>query len=168
MVPPTTRPTVGVLALLLLTAGCLSGLPAGTPSASTPTPAPDGTDAPPSPSGTPPTAYPDHERATNEPNPDHDVVLESDYDRSVTVHVRVIRNATNETVYDATHTLPPGKEQTVYNTVEADPDGVERFTVVTSARNATERVEIETSQCYGNVIGAVDEDGEFYLTYAIC
>jgi hypothetical protein len=56
----------------------------------------------------------------------------------------------------------------VYNTVEADPDGVERFTVVTSARNATERVEIETSQCYGNVIGAVDEDGEFYLTYAIC
>lgn len=174
MVPPTTRPSIGALALLLLLAGCLSGLPAGAPSA-TSTPTADPTTTPGASTPTPgpnttstPTPYPGHEQAMNQPDPDHDVVLESDFDRSVAVHVRVVRNATNGTVYDANHTLPPSGEQTVYNTAEAAPDGVERFSVVVTARNTTERVEIETSQCYGNVIGVVDEDGEFYATYAIC
>lgn len=170
MVPPTTRPSAGVLALLLLTAGCLTGLPAGAPSeTATPTPAPDTTAPTETPEPTaPPTSYPGHEQAMNQPNPDHDVVLESEFDQSVTVHVRVVRNATNETVYDATHTLPPSGEQTVYNTAEADPQGVERFTVVMTARNTTDSVTVETSKCYGNVIGAVGDDGEFYTTYAIC
>lgn len=160
MVPPTTRPTAGVLAVLLLTAGCLSGLPAGTPDA---TPTAGGT-----PNATDATPTDWHSQAAASPDPHHEVTVENDWNRSVRVHVRVIRTATNETVHEANHTVPARTEQTVYDLARADPDGVEEFAVVATARNETERVTVETSECYGDVHATVYDDGGFHLVYAIC
>ena len=162
------------LAALLVLGGCLSA-GAGGPSQS-PTPTQTATDtptstaelgspAPPSPT----TSTPDgHEYATNQPDPNKHVTLTNRWDETVTMQVRVIREATNETVHDGSYDLAPGAERTVYNTSAADPDGIERFTVVVTARGTTERVDIETSQCYGEAYGEVQSDGSLYLYYSIC
>ena len=162
------------LAALLVLGGCLSA-GAGGPSQS-PTPTQTATDtptstaelgspAPPSPT----TSTPDgHEYATNQPDPDKHVTLTNRWDETVTMQVRVIREATNETVHDGSYNLAPGAERTVYNTSAADPDGIERFTVVVTVRGTTERVDIETSQCYGEAYGEVQSDGSLYLYYSIC
>jgi hypothetical protein len=162
------------LAALLVLGGCLSA-GAGGPSQS-PTPTQTATDtptstaelgspAPPSPT----TSTPDgHEYATNQPDPNKHVTLTNRWDETVTMQVRVIREATNETVHDGSYNLAPGAERTVYNTSAADPDGIERFTVVVTARGTTERVDIETSQCYGEAYGEVQSDGSLYLYYSIC
>lgn len=153
-----------LLAVLLLTAGCLSGVSGD----ATPSPAPTATGTPtetPTATGTTP---PDHRAALNQPDLDKEVTLENLGSRSVEMHVRVVRDATNETVHDGTYTLAPGTERTVYNVSEADPDGVESFTVVVTTPDTTERVSIETSECYGDVYGEIQEDGTLYLYYAIC
>jgi hypothetical protein len=159
-----------LLAALLLTAGCLGGGPGGTdgpPSpAGTPTGAasPAGSPVSPSPS---PTPY-GTAGASNQPDPDKAVQLRNDWNRSVDLRVRVVRDATNETVHDATYGLAPGEERTVYSLAEADPDGVESFTVAVTARNATERVRIETSRCYGDAYAEIRAGGDLYVFYAIC
>ncbi|MEF8779304.1 MAG: hypothetical protein V5A46_01325 [Haloferacaceae archaeon] len=149
MPSPKRRPPI-VLALLLLTAGCLgSGPAAPSPTPETPTP-------------------PSHEDAMNEPDPDKVVYVQNDWNRSVEVQVRVVRDSTNETVHEGTYDLSPGEEQAAYDVSEADPDGVESFTVVATARDATERVTIETNRCYGNVHAEIQADGTLYLFYEIC
>lgn len=142
-----------VLALLFLTAGCLSGGPVDplSPTPETPTSAPDG-----------------HSTATNQPDSDKAVYVRNDWNRSVEMRVRVVRDATNETVHDETYDLPPGAGRTVYDVSEADPDGIESFTVVATARNATERVTIRTNRCYGDAHAEVRDDGTLYVYYAIC
>lgn len=143
--------------VVLLTSGCLSGGPGVDSSASptsdlaTPTPTPAG-----------------HEYAATQPAPDKVVKLENDWNRSVEMHVRIVREQANETVHEETYELAPGAARDVYDTASADPDGVEAFTVVLTARNTTERVTIETSKCYGDAYGSVLEDGTVYLYYAIC
>jgi hypothetical protein len=165
----------GVLvAALLVTAGCLGASPAGTPTVTsdsetvaieTPSPEPPFTE-PHSPSdgsgGTPSVS------AVDQPDPDKAVILTNLWNQSVEIHVTVYRNATGETVYEATHELAPGAEREVYNTQAADPEGIERFSITFSARNATQQFSIETSACYGNAYGEVQEDGTFYPYYAIC
>jgi hypothetical protein len=157
-----------LLAALLLTAGCLSGS-GGTdspssPTSETPTASPADSPGPPSPS---PTPY-GTAGASNQPDPDKAVQLRNDWNRSVEMRVRVVRDATNETVHDGTYTLAPGEERTAYSLTRADPDGVESFTVVVTARNTTERVRIETSRCYGDAHAEVQADGTLYAFYAIC
>jgi hypothetical protein len=157
---------------LLVGAGCLSGGPAtptGTPEElpSTETPSPD-------PPFTEPHSDSDGARGTpsisavEQPDPNKSVHLENRWNQSVEVHVTVYRNATGETVYDETHVLEPGADRDVYNTQSANPDGVERFAIRISARNTTRQLSIETSACYGNVYGEVQDDGIFYPYYAIC
>jgi hypothetical protein len=126
--------------------------------------------ASPSPSGSPsPTAGPpDHEAASDEPAPHKDVTLSNDWSRPVTVQVRVIRNATGQTVHKGSYDLAPDTERDVYDLARADPDGVEPFTVEITARNTTRRVTVETSACYGDVYGEIQTDGSVYLYYAIC
>lgn len=109
-----------------------------------------------------------HEAATNQPDPDKSVRIENAWTRNVTVHIRVVRDATGGTVHDGTYDVPPDSERTVYNLSAADPDGIESFTVVVTARNRTERVGIETSACYGDVYVEIQDDGTLYPYYAIC
>lgn len=165
-----SRLTVPALALLVFTAGCLGspvvdGGPTPTDQTRTPSPSQSPTATP---TEAPTSTPPDHEYASNEPDPDTAVVLANRWTDTVEIHVTVVREATNETVHEASYDVTPGVERTVYNTEAADPDGVESFTVVTTARNTTESVTIETSECYGDVFGAVQEDGTFYGSYAIC
>jgi len=165
------------LAAVLVLGGCLSAgaggqSPSPTPTqtatdtpTATPTEGPGSSPAPPSPTASTPDG---HEQAANQPDPDKHVLLANQWNENVTMHVRVIREATNETVHDGTYELAPGSERTVYNTSAADPDGIERFTVVLTARGTTERVDIETSQCYGEAYGEIQSDGTVYLYYSIC
>lgn len=174
MTPSSPRlvAVVAVVVLAPLAAGCLAGAPdPGTTPTATGTGTGTGTEPPagtttPSATGT---ATPGgHEHAANQPDPDKAVRLVNEYNRSVTARVRVLREATNATVHDGTYDLAPGADRTVYDTAAADPDGVESFTVVVTARNATERVTVETSVCYGDVTAQVRPDGSLYVFYAIC
>jgi hypothetical protein len=170
-------PPLVALAALLVLGGCLSAgaggqSPSPTPTqTATDTPVTTPTDGPgSSPAPTSPTAStPDgHEQAANQPDPDKHVLLANDWNETVTIEVSVVRESTNETVHEGSYDLEPGAERTVYNTSAADPDGIERFTVVVTARGTTERVDIETSQCYGEAYGEVQSDGSLYLYYSIC
>lgn len=145
-----------VFACLFLTAGCLSG---GVGANGT-SPTPDPTTAPPTQDG--------HEQAMNQPDTDKMVILRNDWNRSSAIRVQVTYNPTNETVYDQTHQLASGTEKSVYNISEADPDGIEAFTIVLTARNTTERATIETNRCYGDVYGEIQRDGTLYQYYEIC
>ena len=165
-----------VLAVLTLTAGCVSPLGTGSGSA-TPTPeSPAGTSTPtPDPgtttgmggSGTDTKAV-STEEASNQPDPDKRVRLENAWNQSVEIRIQVVREATNETVHEGTYTLDPGEEREVYNVADADPDGIESFRVTATVRNTTESVTIETNQCYGGAYVEVLEDGTLYPYYAIC
>lgn len=158
-------PLAAVLALLLLAAGCLSGGPAGTTTSPTPTATPTAAQG----SGTTATTPADgHEAATNRPDPDKSIRLENGWNRSITIRIRIVRDATGETVHDDTYDLPPDSERTAYDLSEADPDGIESFTVVVTARNRTEHVGIETNACYGDVYVEIQDDGTLYPYYAIC
>lgn len=145
----TTTGPVTVLALLVLAAGCLGGPPAtGT---TTPSPTPVG-----------------HEHAATQPDPDTAVHLTNEWNRSVTVGVRVVREATGATVHDAAHELAPDANRTVYSTATADPDGIETFAVTVAVHNATQRIAVETSACDGDVYGRVRADGTLYAFHAGC
>lgn len=151
----------GALVVLTLTAGCVGPSPAGSGS-ETPTPEPPVDSATPPPD---PTTTPGAEGSTT----DTKVVGTRDaWNQSVEIRIRVVREATNETVHEGTYTLDPGAEREVYSVADADPDGVESFRVTATARNTTESVTIETNVCYGGAYVEVQEDGTLYPYYAIC
>jgi len=165
---------VVVVAVLALTAGCVGSSPIGdgseTPMSpvdtATPTPEPPTTTKADGSATT--TASVNTEGASNEPDPDKPVRLENAWNRSADVRIQVVREATNETVHEGTYTLEPGEEREVYDTADADPEGIERFRVTATARNTTESVTIETNACYGGAHVEVLEDGTLYPYYAIC
>lgn len=122
------------------------------------------------------------EQASNEPEPDHRITLNNDSDETRTVRVRVVRAATDETVFEDTREISAGSEIVAYNLKQADPDGVEAFRVCgqlveadgATATTASEESEIrhcatvETSECYGSTHVTVQKDGSLQVIYAIC
>lgn len=163
-----------VLALALLSAGCLSAGPfaGGDDSTPTLTPAPVPTDTPTAdrstPADTPVRTGSSWKRTVNEPDPSKVMIISNVWDRNVTMDVRVIRQATNETVHEERYELAPDEGQQVYDTASAVPEGVEEFTLITTARNETTRVTIETDECHGSAHAMVTEDGELETFYVIC
>lgn len=176
-----------LLAASLLLAGCVGVGPTGPASPTTdpgpdpsPTatgsPTPTQTTAPSSPSETPTpvedgTPTPDdgtpYGTSHYGPDPSHEIVVSNRLDGEATLHVRVVRTATNETVYDESVTLPPG-ERVVYNTARASPDGIEEFRIVAERGGERESVVIETSECYGDAILSPTDAGGVDATYSIC
>jgi hypothetical protein len=163
-----------VLVILVLTAGCLGGTQSETPGSATstptatvvsesPTPTPD-----PTPGETDTDEWTSTERAAEIPDADKVVSVENRWNRSVEIRIRVVREATNETVYDETATFEPGADREVYSLADADPDGIESFRVIATARSTTESVTLETNACYGNAYVEVTDEGELYPYYAIC
>lgn len=126
--------------------------PTATPTV-TPTPIVDGT----------PTDYPPGQA----PDADHDLIVENRLDGNATVDLRVVREATNGTVYDESVTVEPG-ERTVYNTEQVDPDGDEAFQVVAERGDQTDAETIRMTECYGDVIVSPTEDGGIQVIYSIC
>ncbi|WP_336022127.1 hypothetical protein [Halobellus salinisoli] len=173
-----------VLSLLLLTAGCLGGVPADGPESETPTPPPtaeprtvitdssatDRSSPGPTPGEQtrPPSTFEGTAGWSEEPDPDKAVYVENRWNQSVEIRIQVVREATNETVYDETSTFEPGADREVYNLADANPDGVESFRVIATAMNTTESVTTETNKCYGSAHVEITENGELYPYYAIC
>lgn len=177
-----SRYAVVVLVVALLTAGCLSGGPGSrspaiderSPGGTAATTAEPTETAPTTSTGTA-TAEPTEtatafswEQAADQPDPNKSIDLENDLSEPVNVTVRVIRNATGETVHEETYRLAADERRTVYDTGRVGPDGVEEFTFVVSVRNQTQAVSIETNACYGNAGARIDRDGELGVFYAIC
>lgn len=150
-----------VLAFLVLATGCLSGGVGDAPSSPT-TETPTPTEGP----GT--QTQVGTEWASEQPDPNKEVNLENRWNKSAEMRVSVIRDETNETVHNDTYTLDPGEDRTVYNVSEADPNGIESFTVAVTAQNTTERISIKTNKCYGDSYAEIQDDGSLYLYYAIC
>ena len=155
-----------LLAVAVLAAGCLGAPAPGSTPTDAGTATPTATSTPPS--GTPTHTLPRPEYAAERPDPGHRIAVENEWNRSVTVRVTVVREAANETVHEGTYEVAAGEERTVYGTAEANPDGIERFSVTATALNTTESVTIETSRCYGNVHVEITADGELSPYYAIC
>ena len=101
-----------------------------------------------------------------QPNPDLAVRVVNDGEETRSVSLTVTRES-GEVVHEATHEAPPGSDREVYNLRAADPDGVESFEIAAERGDASESVTVQTSDCYGNVIVMIDEEG-LGVTYAIC
>ena len=155
-----------LLAVLFLTAGCLS--PASAPEDSSLTTDMVSPTTEPTTSRTATTTVCGWSCLADQPDPRHSVQLENNWNQSVDVHVRVMRDATNTTVHNETYTLEPGSERTAYNVVEAEPDGIETFDIAITALNTTENTEIRTSECFGNAFARIRDDGELFVSYSIC
>jgi hypothetical protein len=120
-------------------------------------------------------------RASNSPDPDHEITVEHDLAEPRLLRVTVVREETGETVFETTDEFSRG-EHTLYNLTEADPEGVEEFRVCaellsadTSATTATgttsprrDCVTLATNECYGSAHVAPQEDGSVRIVYAIC
>lgn len=152
--------------VIVLTAGCLSSGPVPADSSQTPSPTPTS----PTSSVQQPTITTacDWSCLDDRPDPHHAVQLENRWNHSVAFDVRVIREATNETVYSGTVTLAPDSEQTAYNVAEADPDGIETFEVAVTVLNTTDTTTITTSECFGSVVASVERSGKPSMIYSIC
>ena len=106
--------------------------------------------------------------AAEQPDADTAVHVENGWNRSVEIRISVVREATNETVYEETEAFGAGADRDVYNLAEASPEGVESFRITATARHTTESVPIETGVCYGNAYVEITEEGERYPYHAIC
>ncbi|WP_162224187.1 hypothetical protein [Halorussus salinus] len=120
-------------------------------------------------------------RASNSPDPDHEITVEHDLAESRRLRVTVVREETGETVFETTDEFSRG-EHTLYNLRKADPEGVEEFRVCaellpadTSATTATgttsprrDCVTLATNECYGSAYVEPQEDGSVQIIYAIC
>ncbi|MGM0592417.1 MAG: hypothetical protein ACQETI_12480 [Halobacteriota archaeon] len=135
MTNPTRRSVLGLVGGLV-TAGCLAD-PNTSSATDTPEPSasPPGTsrrsETPTEPSQNETTTLPGDwiARASKRPNPDHGIYLANDATESVRIHVWVVRDETGATVFEETKTVSEGAEIEAYNLNEADPAGVESFTV---------------------------------------
>lgn len=129
-------------------------------------------------------------RASNSPDPDHSISLRNDAAEAETVRVRVVREHTDEVVFETTEEVPPGTSFIVYDLREADPDGIEPFRIcaelVAESAPATTAADdssgsddsadsehrdcslVRTSECYGDGHVTVREGGSVAVIYAVC
>ncbi|WP_224449385.1 hypothetical protein [Haloprofundus salilacus] len=100
-----------------------------------------------------PTSTPDEtptaywiERASNAPDPNKPIYVRGRDTDGGTVRVQVVREATGETVHDQRHPVVRGRIE-VYNLRDAEPDGVERFSVCAKLvpREKTDTATTETT-----------------------
>ena len=159
--PSITGRRALVMACLLFTAGCVTGGP-GTDEPTVETPALNDTGAG---SGTPTPGW--HQRLQNEREPTT-VRLRNDWNESVQMRLRVVRDTTGETVFDERYDVVPGSERDVYSTTRVETDRIESFTLVLTARNTTERTTIRNNACFADAVGVVNEDGTVDVGFVIC
>ncbi|ERH01636.1 MAG: hypothetical protein J07HN6_01192 [Halonotius sp. J07HN6] len=106
--------------------------------------------------------------AAQTPEQDHAIEIENPTADPVDTTVTVRRVTTGETVHNQTYTVQPNETVTAYNTRQADPDGIEEFTVSVAAYDLTDSLTVETNQCWGDVLARVTESDGVDMVYAIC
>ncbi len=99
---------------------------------------------------------------------DHSVDLKNYGNESATFDIRVVRNATGETVHNQSYVLAPGENRDVYNTDKVSLDSVETFEIHWIIRNETGQVNINTNQCYGDAHVVTEEDSTASSHHSIC
>lgn len=176
--PATTRRSVlAVVGSVLASAGCLSDSEAtgGTTTENVTTDAEPTTEDTATPDD-PTTERPDSDEQTihaaDSPDSDHSLTLRSEASESqVRVRVRVVREATGETVFETTARASPA-ERTLYNLRQADPEGVESFRMcaelVGTESQRRDCATVSTSACYGDAHVTVGNDGAVRIVYAVC
>ncbi len=105
--------------------------------------------------------------ASQQPDPDIDVILTNAHDRTHEFVV-TIRRESGATVYEATHEVPAESRREIYNLAEADPAGIEAFTISVVVGGQEEAITVKTNACYGNAFIEITADGELYPYYSIC
>ena len=106
--------------------------------------------------------------ATQTPDEDHAIEIENPTTESVETTVTVRRVSTETVVHDQTHAVQPGETTTVYNTRQADPDGIEEFNISVATNGSTDSLRMKTNECWGDVVGRVNASDGVSLVYAIC
>lgn len=135
-----------LVAISLLSAGCAGYGPTATTPSGTTTPTPSLTASP--------TETPWKSTA---PDPSHEVRVNNQFNRSIDLRVFVVHQGTH--VYDQNLTVAPG-ERTVYNTIEANPEGEERFRVVAVWNGTQADTYLRTTNCYASAeIWVTPDDG---------
>jgi hypothetical protein len=173
----------GLVALALLATGCLSGTPGtdtatvtsvepeagtdtptATATASTPTVGPCPADTAP-PTSTPPTTPLSGTATATEhgfefaPDRETPVLLRTAGEEAIEVLVRVVCEATGETVHEGTYAVAPdARPRPAVDLSRANPDAGVSLRVVVTARNATGSVTATTTAC-ADVTGEVRADG---------
>lgn len=107
------------------------------------------------------------EPASQQPDPDLDVILTNADDKSHEFAITIRRESGN-TVYETTQEVPADSRLQIYNLTAADPDGIEAFTIAVVVGEQAEEITVKTNACYGNAIIEVTADGELYPYYSIC
>lgn len=108
-----------------------------------------------------------HSNAINTPDADKSVNLENKRNGTQDVRIEVVRDSTGNTVHNQTYSLNNTMDD-VYNLQQADPEGVESFTVIATTDKDSGQVSIDTSQCFGNVQVELTEENGVYPFYAVC
>lgn len=98
----------------------------------------------------------------------HEIRIENSSDRRRTLTVTVERNGTR--VYRDTHAAEPGFDGVVAGiSAETLPRGSRRLTLTASDADGQESaVEVSVSDCLGDVVFYVTDDGSLESTYSIC
>jgi len=106
--------------------------------------------------------------ATQTPDADHAIEIENPTTESVEMTVTVRRVSTETVVHDQTHTVQPEETATIYNTRQADPDGIEEFNLSVATNGSTDSLSMKTNECWGDVVARVSASDGVSLVYAIC
>jgi len=106
--------------------------------------------------------------AAQTPDPDHSIQMKNERSDPVTVTATVVQESAGETVHNRTYTLQPDATVTAYNTRQANPDGIEEFTVSVTTNESTDSFPLETDQCMGDLEAHVTEADGIDWLYAVC
>lgn len=162
---------IGAVILLMISSGCLFAGPDSTPTTGHSPETQTNQEIPATAPTTPtPTEGPTPrlDEALEQPEPDQPIRLLNDWNESVAVSVEVIRNATAEVVHNDSYEVPPNSDEIVYNLREADPEGIETFTITASYDNMTARTEVETNECYAGALIGVNRIGKLGGSRTLC
>lgn len=108
-----------------------------------------------------------HSKAINTPDPDKSVNLENQGNNTQDVRIEVVRDSTGNIVHNQTYSVNDTIDN-VYNLKEADPEGVESFTVMATTDEDSDQVSLDTSRCFGNVYVEVTEKNGIYVYHTVC
>lgn len=103
---------------------------------------------------------------TDRANPDHPIRVSNRDDAAHHLEIQVRQNGT--LVDTVTHNVSAGSDAVVYNLRDAEPDGIEPYSITATVGNQTESVSVRTDDCFGEVNVNIRSDGELSVGFEIC
>lgn len=106
-------------------------------------------------------------KAIQTPDEDKSVSLENELNRTREIRLTIIRNKTDEVVHNETYMVNNSIDD-VYNTEDANPEGIEKFSVIARTDSQSSEVSIETNECFGSAYVKISRDNDLEAFYSIC